>query len=199
MSFLSTFHFAKLHFTIGFLCDRIAFNFLGTVLGSEPSHLLLISEGAPPNAWLICSVIQTVISQATASPVGVPSGRELYPIFSPMMLMEHSFFQRDIYFFKIKICIYTSKISYYKKKHWIKSGTKILTLFIDMGILFLKCLFISQNKLMIKDTSDTFSIRFSLSLFFLVQITELLIHSLAELIIKKSDRGKLQIKWRVNL
>lgn len=83
LSFLSTFHFAKLHFTIGSLRDRIGFNFLGIVLGSEPSHLLLISEGFAPNALLICSVIQTVISQAAASPVGVPSGRELYPILLP--------------------------------------------------------------------------------------------------------------------
>lgn len=83
LSFLSTFHFTKRHFTIGSLRDRIGFNFLGIVLGSEPSHLLLISEGFAPNALLICSVIQTVISQAAASPVGVPSGRELYPILLP--------------------------------------------------------------------------------------------------------------------
>jgi hypothetical protein len=48
---------------------------LGIVLGSKPSHLLLISESFVPNALLICSVIQTVISQAAASPIGVPSGR----------------------------------------------------------------------------------------------------------------------------
>lgn len=102
LSFLSTFHFAKLHFTIGSLRDSIVFNFLGIVLGSEPSHLLLISEGFAPNALLICSVIQTVISQAAASPVGVPSGRELYTVFSPVMLMGHSSLQTDIYFLKLK-------------------------------------------------------------------------------------------------
>lgn len=83
---------------------------MGTVLGSEPSHLLLISEGAAPNAQLICSVIQTVISQAAASPVGVPSGRELYPVFSPMMLMGQSSFQTDIYFLKLKFAFTLQKL-----------------------------------------------------------------------------------------
>lgn len=76
----------------------MGFNFLGIVLGSEPSHLLLISEGFAPNALLVCSVIQTVISQAAALPVGVPSGRKLYSALSPMMLLEHSSSQIDIHF-----------------------------------------------------------------------------------------------------
>lgn len=110
LSFLSTFHFTKLHFTIGSLRDSIVFNFLGIVLGSEPSHLLLISEGFAPNALLICSVIQTVISQAAASPVGVPSGRELYPVFSPMMLMGHFSLQTGIYFLKLKFALTLQKL-----------------------------------------------------------------------------------------
>ena len=124
LSFLATFHFAKLHFTIGSLRDRMGFNFLGIVLGSEPSHLLLISEGFAPNALLVCSVIQTVISQAAASPVGVPSGRELYSILSPMMLMEHSSSHIDIHFLKLKFAFTLQKLITTKGTHWIKSGTK---------------------------------------------------------------------------
>lgn len=124
LSFLSTFHFAKLHFTIGSRRERRVFNFLGIVFGSEPSHLLLISEGFAPNALLICSVIQTVISQAAASPVGVPSGRELHPIFSPMMLMGHSSSQNDIQFLKLKFAFTLQKLITTKGTHWIKSGTR---------------------------------------------------------------------------
>lgn len=145
LSFLSTFHFAKLHFTLGSLRERIAFNFLGIVLGSESSHLLLISEGFVPNALLICSVIQTVISQATASPVGVPSGRELHPMFSPMMLTGHSSFQTEIYFLKLNFAFVLQKLIITKGTQQIKSRTRILTLFIEMGTLFLKCLLVISS------------------------------------------------------
>lgn len=124
MSFSSTFHFAKLHFTIGSLRDGIAFNFLGIVLGFEPSHLLLISEGFAPNALLICSVIQTVISQAAASPVGVPSGRELHPILSPMMLMGHSSSQIDICFLKLKFAFTLQKLITTKGTQQFRSGAR---------------------------------------------------------------------------
>ena len=170
LSFLATFHFAKLHFTIGSLRDRMGFNFLGIVLGSEPSHLLLISEGFAPNALLVCSVIQTVISQAAASPVGVPSGRELYSILSPMMLMEHSSSQIDIHFLKLKFAFTLQKLITTKGTHWIKSGTKrAISIIYWNRNLILKCLFMwyLQNKVLL------------LTHFFFGggQITELLIHS----------------------
>jgi hypothetical protein len=79
-------------------------NFLGIVLGSEPSRLLLIEESLAPNAPLICSAIQSTISQAAASPVGHHL-EGLYLILPPMMLMGQSSFKTDIYFIKLNTAL----------------------------------------------------------------------------------------------
>lgn len=176
LSFLSTFHFAKLHFTIGFLYERIAFNFLGIVLGSEPSHLLLISEGFAPNALLICNVIQTVISQAAASPVGVPSGKELHPIFSSVMFMGHSSFQIDIYILKLNFTFTYQELSTTTGTWWIKYRTNISTLKWKAYFENAYSWYFGIDKLMIKETCDTFSIRCFSFIIFLLWITGLLIY-----------------------